>query len=270
MNYILWNPDDTIIDLGFYALRWYSILFALGFVFSYLILKRQFKKEKVEEDKLERLTIYIVLATVIGARLGHCLFYDFDYYSQHILEIFLPFTFEPSFEFIGYQGLASHGGALGILIALVLYSRKYKMNILWVADKLALVMPLAFGLIRLGNLMNSEILGSSATVPWAFVFLKVDDIPRHPAQLYEAIAYLLTFLLLTILNRRVSKPAGFLFGIFLIMVASARFILEFFKEDQAAFEEGMLLNMGQLLSLPFILLGLILVLLPKKATKADN
>lgn len=264
MAYIIWNPDDTIIDLGFYALRWYSVLFALGFVFSYIILRKYFKKENIAEEKLERLTVYVVLATVIGARLVHCLFYDWDYYSDHILEIFLPVRFEPEFHFTGFQGLASHGGIFGIVIAVLLYSRKYNINALWIFDKLSLVGALAGACIRFGNLMNSEIVGKPADVPWAFVFVEVDNVPRHPGQLYEALSYLLIFVILYFLTKKSKREPGFIFGVFFILLFTARFIIEFFKADQSAFEADMLLNMGQLLSIPFIIFGIILIILKNK------
>lgn len=263
MAYIYWNPDGTLIDLGFYVLRWYSVLFALGFVFSYIILKKQFAKDNVPDEKLQGLIVYVVLATVIGARLGHCLFYDFEYYSQHVAEIFLPFRFEPSFQFVGYQGLASHGGAIAILIALIFYARKYDVKLFWILDKLALVIPLAGCFIRLGNLMNSEIIGKPSTAAWAFIFQKVDNVPRHPGQLYEAIAYLAIFVFLYILNKKINKEQGFIFGLFLTLLFSARFVIEFFKADQSAFEAGMAINMGQALSVPFIVFGLILILLKR-------
>src|SRR5690606_12232528 len=153
---ITWNHDGGIVDLGFYELRWYSLLFALGFALSFFLLKRVFKEENVLAEKLDVLLIYIVFATVLGARLGHCLFYEFDYYSQYPTEILLPFRFSPQFEFTGFQGLASHGGAIGIMIAVLVYSKIEKMNVYWVMDKLALAIPLACAFIRLGNLFNSE------------------------------------------------------------------------------------------------------------------
>lgn len=262
--YITWNPDKALIDLGFYELRWYSLLFATGFVLSYFILKRIFKKEGIPENKLESLTIYVVVGTVVGARLGHCLFYDFDYYSQHIAEIFLPFRFEPEFEFVGYQGLASHGGAIGIFIALILYSRNQKMNLWLTLDRLAVVAPLAGTCIRLGNLMNSEIVGKPADVAWAFVFVQVDAIPRHPGQLYEALAYLLIFGVMIYSYRKFRKRPGFIFGLFLTLMFTARFVIEFFKADQSDFEAGMAINMGQTLSIPFVILGLLLMFLKNR------
>ncbi|MEK6476293.1 prolipoprotein diacylglyceryl transferase [Catalinimonas sp. 4WD22] len=265
INYIVWNPDGIIFDLGFIALRWYSLLFALGFILSYQILSVYFKREGVAQEKLDKLTIYLVLATVIGARLGHCLFYDFEYYSQHIAEIFLPVRFSPEFEFTGFQGLASHGGILGVFIATILFCRKYKVELLWLLDRLSVVGALAGCCIRLGNLMNSEIIGKPATVDWAFIFAKVDDVPRHPAQLYEAIAYFLIFVVLSILYRKTHKPSGFIFGLFFVLLFSARFFIEFFKADQVAFEADMTLNMGQWLSIPFIISGLVLMFLKNKS-----
>jgi len=264
MAYIHWNLDGTIIDFAFLPLKWYSLLFASGFLLGYIILNRKFRVEGIEELLLEKLAVYVISAAVIGARLGHCLFYDFDYYSHNIAEIFMPVRFNPQIEFTGFQGLASHGGAIAILIAIVLYSHRYKVELFWVLDKLALVTPLACSLIRIGNLMNSEIIGSLATVPWAFVFERVDTIPRHPGQLYEAITYFIIFILLNTVEQKTNRRSGFIFGLFLVLMFFARFLLEFFKADQSAFESGMLLNMGQLLSIPFIILGFILLFLKRK------
>ena len=259
LQYILWDPSPVLLDLGFYELRWYSLLFALGFVFGYSIIKGHFKKAGLEDELLEKLTIYVVVATILGARLGHCLFYDWDYYSNHIAEIFLPFRFQPEFEFTGFQGLASHGGIFGIVLAVILFSRKYNVKSLWIYDKLSIVGALAGACIRFGNLMNSEIVGKPADVPWAFIFKRVDSVPRHPGQLYEALAYLTIFVVLFFLDRKNKREPGFVFGLFFILLFSARFIIEFFKANQSDFEADMLLNMGQLLSIPFILFGAILV-----------
>lgn len=269
-QHILWEPDGIIIDLGFYQLRWYSLLFATGFIVSYILLKRYFKAAGLEEKKLEKLTVYTVVATVIGARLGHCLFYDFDYYSEHIAEIFLPFRFQPEFAFTGYQGLASHGGTLAVFAAVVLYTRVYQVNLLWLLDKLAIVAALGAGVfIRLGNLMNSEIIGKPADVPWAFVFSRVDQLPRHPGQLYEAISYFLIFLILYQLDKKGNRQSGFVFGVFLVLLFAARFVIEFFKADQSAFEQGMTLNMGQLLSLPLILAGAVVIFIRRRSAKSQ-
>jgi phosphatidylglycerol---prolipoprotein diacylglyceryl transferase len=265
VTYITWNPSPVIFDVGFYELRWYSFLFALGFVLSYSILKVEFKKTEFEEKILDKLTVYIIVATIIGARLGHCLFYDWDYYSNNILEIFLPFRFYPEFHFIGFQGLASHGGIFAIVVAVILFSKKYDIKALWLFDKLSVVGALAGACIRLGNLMNSEIVGKPADVPWAFIFVRVDSIPRHPSQLYEALAYLIIFAVLFTLDKRAKREPGFIFGLFFILLFSTRFIIEVFKANQSDFESGMLLNMGQLLSIPFIILGIVLLLIRRKS-----
>ena len=272
LNQIIWNPDLSLFEIGNFAIRWYSLLFAAGFVFSYMILKRYFKQENVPVEKLEKLTVYVVVATIIGARLGHCLFYDWAYYQNNLLEIFLPFRFEPEFEFTGFQGLASHGGAIGILAAIFLYAKKQQMKVFWVLDKLALVIPLAGVFIRLGNLMNSEIIGKPAEVPWAFVFEQIDMVPRHPGQLYEAMAYLLIFVVLNLMYRGIKRQNGFVFGVFLILLFTARFILEYFKEIQSAFEADMVINMGQILSIPFVLLGIYLMVVKrgKKETETQT
>ena len=265
---ITWNHDGGIVDLGFYELRWYSLLFALGFALSFFLLKRVFKEENVPAEKLDVLLIYIVFATVLGARLGHCLFYEFDYYSQHPIEILLPFRFSPQLEFTGFRGLASHGGAIGIMIAVLVYSKIEKMNVYWVMDKLALAIPLACAFIRLGNLFNSEMVGHPTSVPWAVVFLQLDEVPRHPGQLYEAIAYFSIFLFLNLFYQKVKKQNGFVFGLFLVLMFSARFALEFFKVDQVSFESGMAVNMGQLLSIPFIIGGVYLMVRKVKTLKS--
>lgn len=256
INTIIWDPNDAIIDLGFFALRYYSLCFLLAFVSSYIVVKKQFIKYKLDVALMDSLTIYVVLGTLIGARLGHCLFYDFAYYSQHPLEIILPFTFTPEFKITGFQGLASHGGGLGIMLSLILFSRKFGIKLWFMLDQIALVVPLAGAFIRLGNLMNSEIIGKPTDVSWAFVFLRDDNIPRHPAQLYEAIAYVLIFGFVYLMINRFPKPSGFYFGMVISLIFSFRIAVEFIKEDQSAFEAGMLLNMGQILSIPFIFTGL--------------
>ncbi|MDR7132296.1 prolipoprotein diacylglyceryl transferase [Algoriphagus sp. 4150] len=258
--YIYWNYDGSLLDLGFYDIRIYSLLFGLGFIIGFYLLHKKFRAESVPEEKLDKLLVFVVVGTVIGARLGHCLFYEFDYCFQNPLEIFIPVRFYPEFEIIGFRGLASHGGGIGILVSVMLFSWKQKINIYWVLDKLALVVPLACGFIRLGNLFNSEMIGNPSTVPWAFVFQQIDSIPRHAGQLYEALAYFSIFLFLNFYAGKAQKEKGFLFGLFLVLSCTARFLLEFFKIDQVGFESGMVLNMGQLLSLPFIIAGLILMI----------
>jgi phosphatidylglycerol:prolipoprotein diacylglycerol transferase len=265
---VIWNPSDSIIDLGFFALRYYSLFFLLAFVSSYIVVKKQFEKHGVDVGLMDSLTVYVVLGTLIGARLGHCLFYDFAYYSKHPLEIILPFTFTPEFKITGFQGLASHGGGIGIMVSLILFCRKFKLRLWFMLDQIALVVPLAGAFIRLGNLMNSEIIGKPTDVSWAFIFLKNDTIPRHPAQLYEAIAYLLIFTVVYMMVKKYNKAGGFYFGMVIFLIFCFRLGIEFIKEDQSAFEAGLLLNMGQILSIPFILTGLMIMYL-KSGTQQE-
>lgn len=266
---IIWNPSDSIIDLGFFAVKYYSLCFLLAFVSSYIVVKKQFEKNGIDVALMDSLTIYVVLGTLIGARLGHVLFYDFAYYSKHPLEAILPFTFTPEFKITGFLGLASHGGGIGIMLSLILFSRKHKIKLWFLLDQIALVVPLAGMFIRLGNLMNSEIIGKPTDVSWAFIFVKDDQIPRHPAQLYEAIAYLLIFILVYQVMKRYPKSPGFYFGMVILLIFCFRIAIEFIKEDQSAFEAGLLLNMGQLLSIPFILGGLYIMYLNKGKPEPD-
>lgn len=264
---IHWNPDPEIINLFHTVpLRYYGLLFATGLVLGYLIVRSMFRKENVPVEKLDQLAIYIFVGTLVGARLGHCLFYDFDYYSHHILEIFLPFKINGSdFQYIGYRGLASHGGAIGILIAILVYCKRAKINLLWILDKVAIATPLSGMFIRLGNFMNSEIIGKPTNSNYGFIFESEDLLPRHPAQLYEAFAYALIFVVLFYLYsyKRQAFAKGFLFGLFLVLLFAARFILEFYKENQEAFEDDLVINMGQILSIPFIIAGIILMYLKR-------
>lgn len=254
---IIWDPSGVILTIGSYELRWYSLLFAAGFVVSYIILKTRFKKANIPVEKLDSLTLYVFLGTVIGARLGHCLFYDFASYVDRPLEIFLPISIgENGWEFIGYRGLASHGGAVGIVCALLLYVRKQKINLWWLLDQMGLVVPFAGACIRFGNLMNSEIIGNETDVPWAFVFKQVDNVARHPGQLYEALAYLVTFGILWYFKDRFKEVRGKLFGLFLVLMFGVRFLLEFLKINQESFDNPWPINMGQILSIPFIIAGI--------------
>lgn len=255
---IVWNIDPEIFRIGGFALRYYSLFFVVVFLLGYNIMHNIYKDEGLQEDLVNKLLIYVIVGTILGARLGHTLFYEFDYFKHHLLEIVLPFKItDGKFELTGYQGLASHGGAIGILLAVWLYSGNNKLSTLWVLDRLVIVVALGGFFIRLGNFFNSEILGSPTDVAWAVVFTRVDLVPRHPAQFYEAFAYLFIFLAL-LYRYKIRKPlkVGWLFGLFLILTFSARFLIEFFKEDQEPFERMLPLNMGQLLSLPFIIGGL--------------
>ncbi len=266
---VIWNPDDVIIDMSFFALRYYSLFFLIAFALSYLVIKRQFNKHGIGLEFLDKLAFYVFIGTLIGARLGHCLFYDFGYYAQHPLEIFLPVSLEPHFRITGFQGLASHGAGLGIMLSLFMFSKKYVFNFWFLLDQVSLVVPLAGFFIRLGNLMNSEIIGKPTDVPWAFVFVKQDQLPRHPAQLYEAFSYLLIFCIMKVLMKNAGRKQGFYFGLLLVLVFSARFLIEFFKEIQSTFEAGMMIDMGQLLSIPFVLAGIWIMLAKYSASDKD-
>jgi len=247
-NGIVWDVNPVLLQLGQWEIRWYGLLFALGFVFGIIIVTRMFKKEGVPKELVDSLFLFVVIGTVIGARLGHVFFYDWPYYKDHLDEIIK----------VWHGGLASHGGAIGIALALWFWSRRYsKRNILWILDRVVVPTALGGAFIRLGNLVNSEIIGKPTDVPWAFTFTSVDNIPRHPSQLYESLAYLGIFVLLMILYWRTSagsKP-GRLFGWFMTLVFGFRILIELTKENQVAFEENMSLNMGQWLSIPAVLIG---------------
>ncbi len=260
VNYIVWDIDPAVFSFS-EAPRWYGVCWALGLFLSYYIVKYIFRQEGRKEDELDSLTLYVIAGTFLGARLGHVLFYDLQYFWQHPAEILLPFRFTPTFEFIGFAGLASHGATAGILLAIFLFTSIKKINYFYIVDRIAIVAALAAGSIRLGNLFNSEMIGTPTEVPWAFIFSSVDNIPRHPAQLYEAIfCFMLFFALLLIWKRRrADLPNGLLTGIFLVALFTQRFINEFFKINQVSFEDAWWINMGQLLSLPFILIGLFLI-----------
>lgn len=255
---IIWNINPEIFRIGGFSLRYYSLLFVVVFILGFLLMKKMYQREGLGEPQLNPLVIYVIVGTIIGARLGQVLFYEFGYYKNHLPEMILPFRISNGkFEWTGYRGLASHGGGIGILTAVWLYARKYQFPVLWVLDRLVIVVALGGFFIRLGNFFNSEILGLPSTLPWAVVFAKVDNIPRHPAQLYEAFAYLFIFGVLWLLYKNgMAQKRGVLFGWFLVLVFSARFFIEFVKADQEGFESRLVLNMGQLLSIPFVVAGL--------------
>jgi len=260
LNYIHWNPDPEIVNIFGISIRYYGLLFVGGLILCIYILRWIFKREKIPSENLERLSIYGIIGILVGARLGHCLFYEPSYYLSHPLEMILPITFLPDggIKFIGYQGLASHGGVLGLLIALFFYSRKSKHSMIDTIDLIAVVAGLSFGFIRLGNFMNSEIIGIPTTKPWGVIFERVDNVPRHPAQLYEAISYFIIFMIMMILYKKMRDRLknGFFFGLATVLFFTARFIIEFVKENQVGFEDGLTFNMGQLLSLPYIFVGI--------------
>lgn len=259
---IIWDPSPTIFDAGGFSIRWYGFLFALGFFFAYVILYFLFKKEKVPFKMLDRLTLYVFLATLVGARLGHCFFYDWSYYREHPLEILMVWE----------GGLASHGAAIAIVIALIIYIRQYKVNLWWLFDRVSVAIPVSAAFVRFGNLMNSEIYGYPTSLPWGFIFRNgnevmpdgsmLDNIPCHPTQLYEAFSYLFISLLLIILYRKlkgVIRP-GLFVGLFLTIMFTARFLIEFLKVPQENFANSSGLDMGQWLSIPFILLGIYFII----------
>jgi phosphatidylglycerol:prolipoprotein diacylglycerol transferase len=262
--FINWNPSPDIFTIpGIdWPVRWYGLSWAMAFIGCHFFMNRIYKAEGRTEAQLDVLTLYIVLATVLGARLGHCLFYGWEYYSQHPLEILKVWE----------GGLASHGGGIGILIGMWLYCRKTKESWLWLFDRLIVVVPFASFMIRFGNLMNSEIIGEPTNVPWAFVFHQVDELPRHPTQLYEAIFYFFLFILFYWLwkNKRNDFGKGFMFGLFCVLMFGFRFGMEFMKENQEAFEASLPINMGQILSIPFIVVGLYIIYRSKQESKHIN
>ena len=264
---INWNPDPELFNLfGSFPIRYYGLLWGIGIVLSCIIVQRQYRDRKISEDKFTPLFFYCVIGITLGARLGHCIFYDWSYYQNHLIEMILPIRQFPGegWKWIGYKGLASHGGTLGLIIALWLYCRKTKMHYMDVLDMIAVATPICACCIRLDNLMNSEIIGKPTDMPWAFVFEQVDMLPRHPAQLYEAIAYFIFFLGMIYLYKKSDHGQklhrGFFFGLCLTEIFVFRFFVEFLKENQVDFENTMTLNMGQWLSVPFVIIGIYFML----------
>jgi len=251
MLHFLWNIDPVLLQLGPLELRWYGLLFAGGILAAYAAGARSFERAGGSREEANRLLVYVVVGTVVGARLGHCLLYEPAYYLSHPLEILAVWR----------GGLASHGGAVGIVVAVWLYARRAGRDLLWLLDRVAVAAPVAAGSIRVGNFFNSEIIGRPSAVPWAVVFDRVDASPRHPAMLYEAAAYLVIFVVMLALDRqlKVRERRGTLAGVLLVLVFSARFAIEFLKEPQEAFEAALPLDLGQLLSLPAVLIGLLLL-----------
>lgn len=270
LNYIHWNPSPEIFTIpGIdWPVRWYGLMWAVAFIASHFFMNRIYKTEGRTDKALDRLTLYIILGTVIGARLGHCLFYGpwFDEFDENGFLISEGYLSHPLNLLKVYEGgLASHGGAIGIIVAVFLYCRKEKESWLWLFDRLVVVVPIAVMCIRFGNLMNSEIIGKVTNVPWAFIFVQEDNQPRHPAQLYEAIFGLFLFIFMYWFwkNKRNNVGAGFMFGLFCVLLFVERFVDEFLKENQVAFEDSLTLNMGQWLSIPFIVIGIIMMIRSK-------
>ncbi len=265
LSFIHWNANPEIFNIGPLSVRWYGLLFASGLLIGYYIGEWMLKSEKVPQKWIESLFFYIIIATVVGARLGHVFFYGWDYYSQHPAEIIK----------VWHGGLASHGGALGIMIALYIHSKVVtKRSMVWALDRIVVPTALVAAFIRTGNLMNSEIYGVQTALPWGFIFERNEEtVAKHPTQIYEALAYILSFIFLMFLYKKTNSKnrPGLLLGVFFILIFASRFFIEFIKEDQEAFEATMQLNMGQWLSVPFVLLGIFLVVravkLPEKIYK---
>lgn len=263
LHVIHWDVSPLIFHLGGLQIRWYGLFFALAFYLGYLVLEKQvFKREDIPVALLDRLATYVVIGTIVGARLGHVFFYEPMSYLRDPISILK----------IWQGGLASHGAAVGILLALALFRRKSKKSYLWTLDRLVIVVALGGFFIRMGNLMNSEIYGHYTSLPWGFVFMRDGQTePRHPTQIYEALSYLaLFFALLTYYRKKyLTMKEGTIFGIFLIVLFGIRFLIEFLKEPQVAFENSMALNMGQLLSIPFILTGIGILIYVNREKKAE-
>lgn len=253
-----WNMNPELIRLGGLAIRWYSLLFVGGFIVGYYIFKWYCRRENIKEEMVDNLLYTLLIATIVGSRLGHCIFYQPEYYFgswQGFLEIFQPWK----------GGLASHGGAIALVLAMWWFTHKfgkrYNIDFLWITDRLSITVAFAGCMIRLGNLCNSEIYGDVTNLPWGFIFERNGEtLPKHPTQLYEAGCYLILGLILLALYKK--KPSklyrGAIFGLFFIGCFGSRFIIEFIKEPQVGFEQNMVLDMGQLLSIPFILAGIAL------------
>lgn len=259
---IVWNPELELCRLFGLPVRYYSLMWCIGLVAAYFLVRKFFKDRKISDDTFEPLFVYCFLGILIGARLGHCIFYQPDYYLtsfEHFIEMLLPIAFTPDgVKMVGYAGLASHGGTIGIFIAILMYCKKYKVKLLEVVDMICVATPFTAGCIRIGNLMNSEIVGKATGTDWGFIFAALgEDFPRHPAQLYEAIAYFIIFIISILIYKKHKDMvgSGFYFGFCLATIFTFRFFVEFCKEVQVDFEEGMALDMGQILSIPFMLIG---------------
>jgi phosphatidylglycerol:prolipoprotein diacylglycerol transferase len=271
---IVWDPASEGIRLfGDFKIHYYSMMWMAAFILGWYIMKKIYKHENQTEEKLDSLFIYSVLGIMIGARLGHVIFYQPELFKQDFFSIFLPFRFRPEFEFTGFRGLASHGAAIGMILSMYLYNKKIlKKTVLWILDRV--VVPVALGAIfvRVGNFFNSEMIGKPAdeSLPWAIIFKSFDEVPRHPGQLYEAFGYIFVFLILWFLywKTKKSEQTGFLFGLFLVLLMTVRFIVERFKIEQVDGREDWILGMntGQVLSIPFILIGLYFMFLYKPKT----
>lgn len=263
IGYFTWGPSPVLLDFGLIQIRYYGLFFAMAFLLGFHLVQKMFVLENKPIKVLDSLLTFMVMGTLIGARLGHCLFYEADFYLSHPIEIVKFWK----------GGLASHGAVVGILLSVWIFNQKNKeFSYIWLLSRISVVVALAGAFIRSGNFFNSEIIGTPTQVPWAVVFSRVDFLPRHPTQLYEAICYLITFVLLYALYLRSAgkiQPRKLL-GAFFILVFLARFLLEYTKEPQASFELSLPLHMGQILSIPLILLGLALLFVVKDVQVTEN
>jgi len=268
---IVWEPASEGLKLfGDFKIHYYSMMWMAAFILGWYLMKKIYIQEQQSEEKLDSLFIYSVLGILIGARLGHVIFYQPELFKQDFFSVFLPCRFNPEFEFTGFRGLASHGAAIGMIISMYLYNKKVlHKSVLWILDRV--VIPVALGAIfvRVGNFFNSEMIGKPAdeSLPWAIIFKNYDNIPRHPGQLYEAFGYVFVFLTLWFLywKGKKSKQTGFLFGLFLVLLMTVRLFVERFKIEQVVGRDDWILglNTGQVLSIPFILIGLYFMFLYK-------
>jgi phosphatidylglycerol:prolipoprotein diacylglycerol transferase len=267
---IEWSPNVKAISIGPIAIHWYSLMFLLAFYIGFRIMKKIYIKEKKDIALLDPFLVHMVVGTIVGARLGEVFFYNWDYFQNNILEIFLPFKIDSSgWEFIGFRGLSSHGATVGIIISIILYKIRYKYDsVLWIFDRIVIAVALGGMFVRIGNFFNSEIVGKYTNSDFGVIFLNRSEVlPRHPAQLYEASGYLLLFLLLIFIynKTKLSQNRGFVFGLFLSILFGIRYIVEYVKESQGGIEETLgILSTGQWLSIPFILIGLTLMILSHK------
>ena len=270
---IVWDPTSEGLEIFGFTIHYYSMMWMAAFIIGWYIMKKIYKHENQTEDKLDSLFIYSVLGIMIGARVGHVVFYQSELILEDPLSIFLPFKFAGGFEFTGFRGLASHGAAIGMIISMYLYNKKVlKKTVIWILDRV--VVPVALGAIfvRIGNFFNSEMIGKPAdeSLPWAIIFKDFDNIPRHPGQLYEAFGYVFVFLILWFLywKSKKSEQSGFLFGLFLVLLMVVRLIVENFKIAQVDGREDWLftLNTGQVLSIPFVLIGIYFMFFYKPKT----
>ena len=277
LSYITWNPSLDAFSIGSFSIRWYSLMWLIGLALAYLLVRWLYKKQNIPSEKFEPLFIYCFVGILVGARLGHCIFYQPDYFLtswKGFVEMLLPIHIDASgsWHMTGYQGLASHGGTLGLILALILYVRHFKVPVWTVLDNIAIATGITACYIRIGNLMNSEIVGkiTDESLPWAFWFVQNDGpqnvVLRHPSQLYEAIAYAALFFIMWALHKRMPEKigSGWYFGFCLAYIFTFRFFIEYTKEIQEAFEATLPLDMGQILSIPFIIVGIVCMIRAKR------